>query len=112
MDQTAQLKIEFFELIRLLNQSNQTANQKTEISFFLESRKHKSILYATTNKIYKMQLIYKSKDVDWRPCGFCRLDLLEKELSKLFSQLIREEQSPVEITKIIKSFVFKQFDEK
>ncbi len=59
-----------------------------------------------------MQLIYKSKDGDWRPCRFCRLDFLEKELSKLFSQLIHEELSHVEITKIIKSFVFKQFDEK
>ena len=111
MDRTSELKIEFFELIRLLNQSNLKTNQKTEISFFIELAKNKSVLYATTNKMYRIQLIYKGSDGDWKPCGFCGLTLVEEELSKLFHHQNLEKRTPAEITKIIRSFIFKQFNE-
>ncbi len=84
MDQTTQLKIEFFELVRALNQSNLNINQKTEVSFFIETTKSKSILYATTNKKFKMQLIFKNRGSSWQPSGFTGLLNLEAELAQLF----------------------------
>ena len=111
MDQATQLKIEFFELVRLLNQSNLKTNQKTEISFFIGGVLRKSVLYATTNKVYKIQLIFKLDRHQWKPCGFSGLSLIEVELSELFNHRNLENFSYSEITNIIKSFVFKQFDE-
>ena len=111
MDQTAQLKIEFFKLIRLLNQSNQKANQKTEISFFIETNADRSILYATTNKACKIQLISKYGRYDWTPCGFSGLSAIEEEVSKLFRNFDMRNRSANEITKTIKSFIFKQFNQ-
>lgn len=49
MDQKPQLKIEFFKLGLLLNKSNLHANQKTEVTFFIQNEKDNPVLYATTN---------------------------------------------------------------
>ncbi len=111
MNPATQLKIEFFELLRLLNKSNLTTNQKTEISFFIENRTDKVTLCATTNQIYKIQLISQIGRHEWLPCGFSGLDLIEKELSKLFKYQNPTIQSADEITKKITSFIFKKLDE-
>ncbi len=110
MDQNTQLKTEFFELIRLCNKSNLKLNQKTTISFFIETNANKLILCATANKNYKVQLISKYGRYDWTPCGFSGLNAMEEELSKLFRHQNLAKLSDGEITKIIKSFIFKQLD--
>ena len=105
MDQT-QLKVEFFELIRLLNKSNLRANQKTEISFFIERKKNKMVLFATTNKNYILQLIIKNEGQTWDVCGFSGLYLLEKRLSDFFNSNKLENLKAFILTQKIKLFIF------
>ncbi len=110
MDQNTQLKIEFFELCRLLNRSNVHANQKTEISFLIETSGNKSILYATTNKAHKIQLIFKNSTGNWKSSGFSGLINLEYELTKILGQINILNTPSTVLTKLIKSFIFKKFD--
>ncbi len=107
MDETAQFKIEFFELVRILNQSNLYKNQKTEISFFIENLAAKRFLYAEINKNQKLKLAYKNDGDKWKPCGFLQLVHLEFELCKNFNLVgpISNLNSS-QLTKLIKSFIF------
>lgn len=111
MDQNTQIKIEFFELCRQLNRSNVHANQKTEISFFIETVGNKSILYVTTNKSYKIQIIYQKGTDSWCACEFSGLINLETELCNLFSTFDAKKKSKSDLTKLIKLFIFKHFSE-
>lgn len=111
MDQNTQIKIEFFELCRQLNRSNVHANQKTEISFFIEAVGNKSILYATTNKAYKIQIIFQKGNDPWRGCEFSGLINLESELCNFFSTFDAKKKNKSDLTKSIKSFIFKHFSE-
>ncbi len=110
MDQNTQLKIEFFKLVKILNRSNLNINQRTEISFFIETVGSKSTVYATTNKAYKIQLVFKINDEDWLPCGFSGLINLEEKISNLMPQVKFEILTSTELTKKIKSFIFQQLN--
>jgi hypothetical protein len=111
MDQHTQLKIEFFELCRQLNKSNLNINQKTEISFFIEKEQGKLVLYATTNKAYKIQLISKNGLEQWRPCGYLGFLVLEKNLSSWANNHVFEKVQQHNLTQLIKSFIFQYFKE-
>ncbi len=111
MKQNTQLKIEFFELCQMLNKSNLRVNQKTEILFFIDTQGYQSILYATTNKIYKMQLAFKGPSAKWEPCGFSNLSNLERELKQLLDTFDFKKLNPAELTKKIKLFIFQNIDE-
>ncbi len=106
MDQKTQLKIEFFELCRLLNKSNLKINQKTNISFFIHKNNQKMTLYATTNHHYKIQLISCEKKNVWTTCNYSGCNHLESELVDLFRKQRIAEISATELTKMIKLFIF------
>ncbi len=108
MDQKTQPKIEFFELCRLLNKSNLKANQKTEILFFIEADNQKLTLYATTNRRYKIQLIISEKKSIWATCNCSGLNNLENELVQFFKIRSLEKLPDIELTKMIKLFIFQQ----
>ena len=110
MDQKSQLKIEFFELCRLLNKSNIKANQKTEILFFIQTENQKMTLYATTNHQYKLQLISSDKKNVWAACNYSGLNILENELVLLFKIQDLEKLPDMELTKMIKLFIFQQIN--
>ncbi len=111
MDQNTQLKIEFFELCRSLNTSNLHKNQKTEISFFILTERDESILFATTNKSYKIQLIRQKKTKDWVISGFSGLTCLENEICALFNRFDLELLKTMNLTNLIKSFIFQHLDQ-
>ncbi len=111
MDQKTQLKIEFFELCRLLNKSNLNANQKTDISFYFETEVDCTVLYATTNKRFKIQLISKITDDHWQASNFTNLFIFEKSVANLFDQYNSKWLKTSDLTALIKSFIFHNIDE-
>lgn len=111
MDQITQLKIEYFELSRLLNKSNLKSNQKTDISFFIEKEKGGLVLFATTNNVSKIQLIHSGNNDTWRPCNYSGLETLETEISKQLNRHKVVDLKFLNLTNLIKSFVFKEFEE-
>ena len=111
MDQIAQLKIEYFELCKLLNKSNLKINQRTDVLFFIDTSNGRSIMSATTNGLYKIQLIFHKYDDTWRPCDFSGLYILEQQLSRLFLSQNPEILKKLNITKLIRSFIFQKVDE-
>lgn len=111
MDQNTLLKREYFELCRRLNTSNLHKNQKTEVSFFIEQEKNRLVLFATTNKTYKIQLIFKYNKGTWSPSSYSGLVTLEYELAKAFVLHNMENLNSYELTKAIKSFIFQHLDE-
>lgn len=110
MDQNTQLKIEFFELCRRLNTTN-LHNQKTEVSFFILTERDESILFAATNKSYKIQLIRQKKAKDWVASGFSGLTCLENEICEQFNRFEVELLQTMNLTKFIKSFIFQHIDQ-
>jgi hypothetical protein len=111
MDQITQLKIEYFELCRLLNKSNLKVNQKTDVSFFIEKGSETVILFATANKTYKMQLVYLGSNQLWTPCNYSGLAILEDEISKQLNRRKAVDLKFLNLTNLIKSFIFKKFEE-
>lgn len=111
MNQNSQLKTEYFELSKLLITSNLKIDQKTEICFFIEVRKGNLTLFATTNKISSLKLIYQHTKSTWRPCGYTRFKNLEEHLTKLASKNNLELLNSNELTRLIKSFIFQHSDE-
>lgn len=108
MDQNTQLKREYFELRILLNRSNLKTNQKTEISFFIENEKNKSILCASTNKNFKLKLISQNAKSIWQPCGYTRLNNLEVKLSEWANYKKFDNLNYSDLTSTIKSLIFQQ----
>jgi hypothetical protein len=106
MDQKSQLKIEFFQLGLLLNKSNLKMNQKTEISFFIQNEKGVPALYATTNGLYKIQLIKYRSNNRWATCNYTELTVLEEELVLFIKCIKIEEITSAELTRSIKLFIF------
>lgn len=111
MDQKSQLKSEFFELSRILNRSNLKTNQKTEISFFIEKTKYNSILYAKTNDISKLRLAIKDEKSPWRACKYSKQYLLENTIAHLLNESQIDLIEGIVLTKLIKSFIFQNFDQ-
>lgn len=111
MDQNTQLKREYFELYRLLNRSNLHKNQKTEISFFIETEGNQLTLYTTTNKSYKIRLVLKTNTNKWQSCGFSGLVYLEIKICELFNLTDLEKLKTMNLTKLIKSFIFQHLDQ-
>jgi len=111
MNQNSQLKIEYFGLCNLLNKSNLLTNQKTKIIFFIEIEKGSSILFATTNKKYNLKLIHQRKNKKWHPCGHSHFSDLEENLSKWAQHYNFEKHNSSDLTKLIKSLIFHDFEE-
>lgn len=111
MNQNTQLKIEYFGLCNYLNKSNQEVNQKTEILFYIKTEKSSSNLYATTNKNYNLKLIYQRNNKKWVPCGHSHFTNLEENLSKWAQQNNFEKFNSSDLTKLIKSLIFHDFEE-
>lgn len=109
MDQTTQLKREYFELCIKLNRSNLHKNQKTNVIFFIETENNKLILCSTTNQVYRIQLVSRNVKFKWEPCGFSGLFTLEEHISSFANNINLEKTNPDELTKTIKSFIFQNF---
>lgn len=76
-----EVKTEYFELLRRLNKSNKTSNEKTKLSFTIDDTNANYLkLYATLSTDQKILLCQKVKETNWRPAQFSGLDNLEKLL--------------------------------
>ena len=79
--------------------------------FFIKIEKNSAILYATTNKKYKIQLISKMTKNPWDACNFTELSILETHLANLLNKYNLENLMLMDLTVLIKSFIFQHFDQ-
>ena len=78
-----EIKLEYFELIKLLNKTNKTKNEITKLSFYVdESNKQHLKLYAALSKDQKILLCEKKNRNKWISTGVTQFSELEKFLAK------------------------------
>lgn len=71
-------KVEYFELLRLLNKSNKTKNEVTLVNFTTDQTTEAELgLFASVSKTQKILLCLRRQN-RWIPAGYSHYDNLEK----------------------------------
>lgn len=104
MESSLVIKLEYFELVKKFNQANKLKNQETDVYFYIDSTNPDYLkLFATISDFQKILLCYKINRSKWVESQFSEFPNLEI----FIAQLLRYKKSTTDLTKQIKSHIFK-----
>ena len=100
----SEIKQEYFELIKKLNQSNKHKNQVTNVYFYIVSTNTNHLkLFAAISDSQKIMLCHKIGKSKWRESQFSQYPNLEEFIAYLLPDCSDRDN----LTKYLKSHIFK-----